>query len=115
MIHFRDRLCVPDNLELKIDILSEAHSSPYSIHPGSTKMFNDLRKMFWWSGMKREISEFVSRCLVYQQVKAEHLVSSGLLQPITIPKWKWERVTIDFCLRIIGNTEEEGFNLDYHG
>ncbi|KAA3471218.1 DNA/RNA polymerases superfamily protein [Gossypium australe] len=52
--------------------------------------------MYWWLGMKCEISKFVSRCLICQQVKAEHQVASGLLQPVTIPKWKWERVTMDF-------------------
>ncbi|KAA3470423.1 integrase [Gossypium australe] len=61
-------LCVPNNLELKQDILSKAHSSTYSIHPGSTKMFNDLKQMYWWLGMKHEISNFVTKCLV----KAEH-------------------------------------------
>ncbi|KAA3466124.1 integrase [Gossypium australe] len=49
-----------------------------------------------WSGMKRDISEFVSKCLICQQVKAEHQVPLRLLQPVTIPEWKWERVTMDF-------------------
>ncbi|PHQ13462.1 hypothetical protein CCE07_035070, partial [Bacillus thuringiensis] len=59
-------------------------------------MCNDLKRRFWWHGMKRDISDFVSRCLICQQVKAEHQVPSGLLQPITIPEWKWDRVTMDF-------------------
>ncbi|KAA3483733.1 integrase [Gossypium australe] len=46
--------------------------------------------------MKRDILEFVSRCLLCQQVKAEHQVPSGLLQPVMIPEWKWDRVTMDF-------------------
>ena len=77
-------------------ILNEAHSSRMSVHPGSNKMYNDLKRQFWWPGMKRDISEFVSRCLICQQVKAEHQVPSGLLQSIMIPEWKWDRVTIDF-------------------
>jgi len=93
---FRGRVCVPQNSELIQKILREAHSSTMSVHPGSNKMYNDLKKMYWWSGMKRDISEFVSRCLICQQVKAEHQVPSGLLQPITIPEWKWERITMDF-------------------
>ena len=93
---FRGRVCVPQNLELIQKILREAHSSTMSVHPGSNKMYNDLKKMYWWSGMKRDIFEFVSRCLICQQVKAEHQVPSGLLQPITIPEWKWERITMDF-------------------
>ena len=77
-------------------ILNEAHSSRLSVHPGSTKMYNDLKQHYWWHGMKRDISDFVSKCLICQQVKAEHQVPSGLLQPIMIPEWKWDRVTMDF-------------------
>ncbi|KAK5842666.1 hypothetical protein PVK06_005048 [Gossypium arboreum] len=95
-LRFRSRLCVPKNSELISMILNEAHCSRMSIHPGSTKMYNDLKRQFWWPGMKRDISEFVSRCLICQQVKAEHQVPSGLLQPIMIPEWKWDRVTMDF-------------------
>jgi len=95
-LRFRSRLCVPRNSELISMILNEAHSGRMSIHPGSTKMYNDLKRQFWWHGMKRDISDFVSRCLICQQVKAEHQVPSGLLQPIMIPEWKWDRVTMDF-------------------
>ncbi|KAK5839973.1 hypothetical protein PVK06_008833 [Gossypium arboreum] len=59
-------------------------------------MYNDLRRQFWWHEMKRDISDFVSKCLICQQVKAEHQVPTGLLQPIMIPEWKWDRVTMDF-------------------
>ncbi|KAG8488859.1 hypothetical protein CXB51_016742 [Gossypium anomalum] len=93
---FKDRICVPKNEELIQKILQEAHSGYFSIHPGSTRMYNDLKKMYWWNGMKRDISEFVSKCLICQQVKAEHQVPSGLLQPIMVPEWKWDRITMDF-------------------
>ncbi|KAA3467198.1 integrase [Gossypium australe] len=83
-MYFRNRLCVPDSSRPKQDILLEAHSSTYSIHPG----------------MKHEILEFVTKCLVCQQVKAKHQVPSGLLQRITILEWKWERVTMDFLLSL---------------
>ncbi|KAA3469684.1 DNA/RNA polymerases superfamily protein [Gossypium australe] len=59
-----------------------------SIHPGSVKMYNDLKKMYWWSGMKRDISEF--------QVKAEHQAPSSLLQPVMVPEWKRDCITMDF-------------------
>ncbi|KAA3470026.1 DNA/RNA polymerases superfamily protein [Gossypium australe] len=93
---FRDRICVPRNSELIQNILNEAHSSCLSVHSGSTKMYNDLKQLYWWHGMKRDISELVSKCLICQQVKVEHQVSSGLLQPIMILEWKWDRVTMDF-------------------
>ena len=67
----KQRLCVPDVIELKKEILEEAHSSPYAMHPG-TKMYRTLKENYWWQGMKKEITEHVSRCLVCQQVKIEH-------------------------------------------
>ncbi|KAA3463936.1 DNA/RNA polymerases superfamily protein [Gossypium australe] len=85
---FHDRICIPKDDELIREILQEAHSSYLSVHPGSTKMYNDLKKFYWWPGMKRDISEYVTRCLICQQVKAEHQVPSGLLQPVMVPEWK---------------------------
>ncbi|KAL4037874.1 hypothetical protein IC575_001475 [Cucumis melo] len=67
-------------------LLSEAHSSPFSMHPGSTKMYQNLKRVYWWRNMKREVVEFVSRCLVCQQVKAPRQKPAGLLQPLSIPK-----------------------------
>ena len=66
------RLCVPDVIELKKEIMEEAHSSAYAMHPGSTKMYRTLKDHYWWRGMKREIAEFVSKCLTCQQIKIEH-------------------------------------------
>ncbi|KAG8496933.1 hypothetical protein CXB51_008103 [Gossypium anomalum] len=95
-LRFRDRICVPRNPELIQMILNEAHNSRLSVHPGSTKMYNDLKQYYWWSGMKRDISDFVTKCLICQQVKAKHRVPSSLLQPIMVPEWKWDRVIMDF-------------------
>lgn len=58
------------------------------MHPGGTKMYRDLREFYWWPGLKREVTDFVSKCLTCQQVKAEHQLPSGLLQPVKIPLWK---------------------------
>ncbi|KAL4026717.1 hypothetical protein IC575_015156 [Cucumis melo] len=66
------------------------------MHPGSTKMYQDLRSVYWWRGMKREVADFVSRCLVCQQVKAPRQCPAGLLQPLSVPGWKWESVSMDF-------------------
>nr|GFD14777.1 retrotransposon protein, putative, Ty3-gypsy subclass [Tanacetum cinerariifolium] len=67
-----------------------------SVHPGSTKMYHDLKQHFWWSGMKRDVATFVSRCLICQQVKIEHQRASGLLQPLDIPIRKWDEISMDF-------------------
>ena len=66
------------------------------MHPGTTKMDQDLKKYFWWPGMKKETAEYVAHCLTCQQTKAEHQRPAGLLQPLEIPEWKWEMVTMDF-------------------
>ena len=97
-LYYRDQVCVPNDDELKKSILEEAHSGSFSIHPGSTKMYQDLKTSYWWSGMKRDVSKFVTKCVVCQKVKAELQVPSGLLQPIRIPEWKWDRITMDFVV-----------------
>ena len=84
-ILFEGRICVPNDAELKTMILEEAHKSSFSIHPGATKMYRDLRRDYWWPGMKSDIADFVARCLVCQQVKIEHQRPAGLLQPLEIP------------------------------
>ena len=98
VLYYKDRVCVPDDNDLRKAILEEAHSGSFVIHPGSTKMYIDLKMSFWWSEMKRDISEFVTKCLVCQRVKAEHQVPSGLLQSIRILEWKWDRITMDFVV-----------------
>jgi hypothetical protein len=96
VILFEGRTCVPNNEEIKRLILEEAHKSSFSIHPSSTKMYHDLKKGYWWPNMKAEIADFVSRCLVCQQVKVEPQKPGGLLQPLEVPEWKWEHITMDF-------------------
>ena len=107
-LRYGNRLFVPNDEELKKEILSEAHHSPYSIHPGSTKMFRDLSKHYWWIGMRKDIANFVEHCLTCQRVKAEHQHPSGLLKPLTIPEWKWEHIGMDFVLGL--PRTQEGYN-----
>ena len=95
VLRFAGRICVPRVGDLIQLILSEAHESRYSIHPGTAKMYSDLRQHYWWSGMRRDIADFVSCCLCCQQVKAEHLRPGGEFQGLPIPEWKWDRVTMD--------------------
>nr|GFB94608.1 transposon Ty3-I Gag-Pol polyprotein [Tanacetum cinerariifolium] len=61
-------------------------------------MYHDLKQHFWWSGMKRDVATFVSRCLICQQVKIEHQRASGLLQPLDIAVWKWDEILMDFVI-----------------
>jgi hypothetical protein len=93
---FKERLVVPKRETLKKKILDEAHASRYSIHPGSTKMYHDLRQQFWWTRMKREIARYVSECDTCRKVKADYMKPGGLLQPLSILEWKWDDISMDF-------------------
>ena len=94
------RLWVPKG-DVKQELPAEAHNSSYNIHPGRTKMYRDMRQQFWWHGTKREIARFVSKCLVCQQVKAEHQRKASLLQPLPIPEWKWKHITVNFVTALL--------------
>ncbi|EOY08659.1 DNA/RNA polymerases superfamily protein [Theobroma cacao] len=96
VLRYGTRLYVPDSDGLRREILEEAHMAAYVIHPGATKMYQDLKEVYWWEGLKRDVAEFVSKCLVCQQVKAEHQKPAGLLQPLPVPEWKWEHIAMDF-------------------
>ena len=100
-LYYKDRVCVPSDSELKKATLAGAHSESFAMHPVSTKMYQDLKVSYWWSEMKRDVSKFVTKCMVCQKVKAEHQVPSGLLQPIRIPEWKWDRITMDFLVGLL--------------
>ncbi|WMV08940.1 hypothetical protein MTR67_002325 [Solanum verrucosum] len=80
----------------KDEILTEAHNSKYYIHPCAIKMYHDLREVFLWNDMKRDITDFVAKCPNCQQVKVEHQKLGGLTQEINISTWKWEVIKMDF-------------------
>nr|GFA58881.1 putative reverse transcriptase domain-containing protein [Tanacetum cinerariifolium] len=96
VVWFEDRLCLPSDQALREKVMTEAHSSPFTVHPGSTKMYRDLKQYFLWNGMKQDVATFVSKCMTCQQVKIEHQRASGLLQPLEIPMWKWDEISMDF-------------------
>ncbi|GJZ40826.1 putative reverse transcriptase domain-containing protein, partial [Tanacetum coccineum] len=78
----------------------EAHTSRYLVHPGADKMYYDLKDLYWWPGMKRDIAEYISRCLTCSKIKVEHQKPSGFLQQPEIPEWKWEKITMDFVTKL---------------
>ncbi|GJW47611.1 putative reverse transcriptase domain-containing protein [Tanacetum coccineum] len=91
-LYFMDRIWVPLVGGVRTVIMDEAHKSKYSVHPGADNMYYDLRDMYWWLGMKRDIATYVSECLTCAKVKAEHQRPSGLLQQPEIPKWNMEKL-----------------------
>ncbi|KAI3681174.1 hypothetical protein L6452_35959 [Arctium lappa] len=97
---FNGRVWVPKvggNREL---LLEDAHKSKYSIHPGSTKMYRDLKLHYWWPVMKLDVARYVERCVTCSQVKAEHQRPYGSLQSLEIPEWKWEHITMDCVTKL---------------
>ncbi|GJV55494.1 putative reverse transcriptase domain-containing protein [Tanacetum coccineum] len=86
--------------DLRTVIMHESHKSKYSIHPGSDKMYQDMKKLYWWPNMKADIATYVSKCLTCAKVKAEHQRPSGLLVQPKIPEWKWDNITMDFVTKL---------------
>jgi hypothetical protein len=76
------------------------HTSRYSIHPGSTKMYHDLRQQFCWTRMRREVARYVSECNTYWKVKVYYMKLGGLLQPLSIPEWKWDDIRLNFIVAL---------------
>jgi hypothetical protein len=89
--------------------MDEAHCSSYSINPRTSKMYQDLKKSFWWIRMKRKIVNYMSECDTCQRVKADHLRPAGNLHPLSIPEWKWENICMDFIMGLPHTSR--GYNL----
>ncbi|KAJ9561583.1 hypothetical protein OSB04_006743 [Centaurea solstitialis] len=96
----REGLRVLASCEARQTLLDEAHKSKFSIHPGATKMYQDLKTDYWWPGMKRDVARYVEKCLTCLRVKAEHQRPHGKLQPLDIHVWKWEHITIDLITKL---------------
>nr|GFA04882.1 hypothetical protein [Tanacetum cinerariifolium] len=81
-------------------IMHVSHKSKYSIPPGSDKMYQDMKKLYWWPNIKADIATYVSKCLTCAKVKAEHQRPPGLLVQPRIPEWKWDNITMDFVTKL---------------
>jgi len=100
ILRFRERVCVPNSRVLRKMLLDEGHKSRLSIHPGMTKMYKDLKASFWWTGMKTDVADYVASCLVCQKAKIEHQRPGGMLEPLDIPQWKWDSISMDFITHL---------------
>jgi hypothetical protein len=96
LLQFKNRLYIPDSTGLKLTISDEVNKKMYSGHPGYQKMIATLRKLFYWPNMKGETTKYLARCQDCQQVKVEHQHPTGLLQPLPVPEWKWETISLEF-------------------
>jgi len=102
---------VPNKNSIKNLILDEFHKSHYAGHPGYQKMITALRKEYYWLGMTRHVVEYLPRYLECQQIKAEHQHPAGLLQPLPIPKWKWETISMDFITDLHKTRKNNGHSI----
>ncbi|GKA24563.1 putative reverse transcriptase domain-containing protein [Tanacetum coccineum] len=100
MLCLKNRSWIPLFGDLRALIMHESHKSKYLIHPVSNKMYQDLKKLYWWPNMKAEITTYVSKCMTCVKVKAEYQKPSGLLVQPKIPEWKWENITMDFVTKL---------------
>jgi hypothetical protein len=100
ILMYRGIIYVPNSQELKNMILREMHNVPYAGHPGYQKTIAVVKSQYYWPGMKKEVADFIARCLECQKVKAEHRHPASFLQPLPIPEWKWEVVTMDFITKL---------------
>jgi hypothetical protein len=98
IVWFNNRIVVPKDDDVRQQILDKAYLSRYSIHPGSTKMYHDLKQHYWWTKMKIEIARYVAKCDTCRRVKAIHKKTAGPLQSLPIPTWKWEDISMDFIM-----------------
>ena len=106
LILYKNRLYVPNIPKVKLLILNEIHRNPYLGHPGYQKIITMLHKDYFWPNMKNELEEYIARCFECQQVKTEHQHPAGLLQPLPIPSWKWEIISIDFITGLPKNKNQ---------
>ncbi|GJR10556.1 putative reverse transcriptase domain-containing protein [Tanacetum coccineum] len=97
---FNNRSWLPCYGALRTLIMHESHKSKYSVHLGSDKMYQDMKKLYWWPNMKDNIATYVSKCLTCLRVKAEHQKPSGLSVQLEIPQWKWDNITMDFVTKL---------------
>jgi hypothetical protein len=98
VIWFGKRLVVLVDPEIRKTIFDKAHMSKFSIHPGSTKMYQDLKENFWWSNMKVDIAKYIAECDTCHRMKASHLKSAGVLQLLLILMWKWDDISMEFIV-----------------
>ena len=100
ILRFRERVCVPRSRVLRKMLLDEGHKSRLSIHPGMSKMYKDLKATFWWTGIKTDVIDYVASCLVCQKAKIEHHRPGGTLEPLDIPQWKWDNISMDLVTHL---------------
>ena len=106
MLTYKGRLSISNCDDLNRFMMNDLHKRPYIFHPHYQKMIKTTRKLFYWPRMKKDIVDYLAKCLEYHQVKAEHQHPEVLLQPLPIPEWKWETTSMDFITGLPISTKQ---------
>ena len=85
---------------IRFRLLDTLYCSSYTMYPGSTTMYHDFRLHYWWKCMKKDVADFVAKCITCQQVKAKHQKPTGIVQSLDIPEWKWDKITMDLATKL---------------
>ena len=106
ILTYKNRIYIPNVEYLRRIIMDGIHQAPYSGHLRYQKTIAPARKQYFWSGMKKDIAEYISKCMKCQHVKVEHQHPIGLLQPLPILEWKWEVISMDFITGLPMNMKQ---------
>nr|GEZ58299.1 putative reverse transcriptase domain-containing protein [Tanacetum cinerariifolium] len=97
--------------DLRSVIMHESHKSKYSIHPGSKKMYQDVKKLYWWPNIKADIATYVSKCLTCARVKAEHQRPSGFIKAAPYEALYGRKCRSPVCWAEVGDSQLTGLEL----
>jgi hypothetical protein len=109
ILFFKDRICIPDDKEIKTAILREYHEAPYSGHQGIKRTMELLLRYYFWPRMKYDVQAYIKECLECQRNKVRNIRASGLLQPLPIPSRRWEHISMDYITHL-PTTIDTGYN-----
>ena len=96
LITYKDKIYIPNVAVFRRVVMDAIHQAPYYGHPRYQKTIATTRTQYFWAEMKKDIAEYISKCMKCQLVKVEHQHPAGLLQPFPVPEWKWEVIFMDF-------------------
>ena len=104
---FRERLYVPDSAELKIQLIRDHHDTPVAGHPGRSKTFELLSRLYFWPTMRKDVDRYLKNCHTCQRSRTSRHAPFGTLRPLPIPNRAWEDISMDF---VVGLPWSDGFN-----
>ena len=100
LIYVQEQVLVPKDTSIRTQLLAEAHDASVSGHVGVAKTLELLTRTYYWSGMHKDVKQYVTSCLPCQANKPSHQHPMGLLQPLPIPERRWQQVSMDLITQL---------------